>query len=56
VTASPLGLLVVHTDQGVVGSSMIFTYTPAALGPCAKLLRNLEAPVQGRSVAPVVIW
>jgi hypothetical protein len=34
---------------------MVFTYTPAALKPTAKLLDNLEAMVKGELLAPVEI-
>jgi mandelate racemase len=35
VTESPLVLTDVATEDGVVGHSMVFTYTPAALKPAA---------------------
>ncbi len=56
VTASPLVLLRVRTDSGEVGSSMIFTYTPAAQKPCADLIRNCEALVAGQELAPSAIF
>jgi mandelate racemase len=55
VTASPLVLLSVHTDAGVVGHSITFTYTPAALGPTAALMKNLEPLVAGQSLAPAAL-
>ncbi|MES2999751.1 MAG: enolase C-terminal domain-like protein [Pseudomonadota bacterium] len=56
VTASPLVLLSVHTDEGLVGSSVIFTYTPAAQRPCAELMRNCEALVVGQDLAPAAVF
>ena len=35
VADSPLVLTDAVTDTGVIGRSMVFTYTPAALGPTA---------------------
>ncbi len=52
VTASPLVLLTVQTDEGVAGHSITFTYTDAALKPTADLLRNLEGLVAGQALAP----
>ena len=52
VAESPLVLTDVQTDAGVVGHSMVFTYTPAALGPTAELIRNLEPLLKGEPVAP----
>jgi mandelate racemase len=56
VEASPLVLLTVHTDAGVQGHSITFTYTPAALQPTAELMRNCEALVQGQPLAPATLW
>jgi len=55
VTASPLVLLTVHTDAGVQGHSITFTYTEAALRPTADLLRNFEAWVSGKPLAPETV-
>ncbi|MGO9397139.1 MAG: enolase C-terminal domain-like protein [Xanthobacteraceae bacterium] len=52
---SPLVLTDVHTDNGVVGHSVVFTYTPAALKPTAELIRNLETLVKGEPLAPIEI-
>jgi mandelate racemase len=52
VTESPLVLTDVTTSEGVVGHSILFTYTAAALGPTAELVRNLEALLKGEQVAP----
>src|SRR5258708_14528284 len=40
VAESPLVLTDATTDDGLVGHSMVFTYTPAALKPPAELIRN----------------
>jgi mandelate racemase len=55
VKDSPLVLLTLHTDQGVSGQSLIFTYTPAALRPTGDLLRQLEPLVIDRTLAPSTI-
>jgi mandelate racemase len=52
VGESPLVLVDVGTDEGVAGHGMVFTYTPAALGPTAELIRNLEPLVKGEALAP----
>jgi mandelate racemase len=43
------------TDDGIVGHSMLFTYTSAALKPTAELIRNFAALIQGASLAPTEI-
>ena len=53
VTESPLILTDVLGDDGVVGHSVIFTYTTAALKPTADLIRNLEGLFLGTEMAPV---
>jgi mandelate racemase len=55
ITGSPLVLTDVLTDAGVVGHSLIFTYTTAALEPTAQLIENLEAWIQGEPIAPAEI-
>ena len=52
VADSPLVLTDVTTDDGTVGHSVVFTYTPAALGPTAELIRNLEPLIAGEPLAP----
>jgi mandelate racemase len=56
VAGSPLVLLSVHTDAGVVGHSITFTYTPAALKPTADLMRNCEPLLAGQALAPAALW
>ena len=53
VSESPLVLTDVITDDGVVGHSLVFTYTPAALKPTAELIRNMEALIKDDPLAPV---
>ncbi|CAB5159542.1 Mandelate racemase (EC [Olavius algarvensis associated proteobacterium Delta 3] len=55
VRESPLVLTDVITDSGIIGHSIIFTYTPAALKPTAELIRNCEALVKGDDLAPAEI-
>lgn len=52
ITESPLVLTDAITDAGVVGHSLVFTYTPAALKPTAELIRNFEPLVKGEILAP----
>lgn len=55
VSASPLALLSISTDEGVQGHGIVFTYTPAALKPTAELIRNLEPLVAGQALAPATL-
>ena len=55
ITESPLVLTDVTADDGTVGHGMVFTYTTAALGPTAELIRNLEPLIKGDPLAPVEI-
>lgn len=52
VSESPLVLVDIETDEGIVGHSMVFTYTRAALKPTADLLRELEIFIVGSPLAP----
>src|SRR5688500_5265358 len=52
ITESPLVLTDVITDQGVVGHSVVFTYTTLALKPTAELIQNLETLIKGDDLAP----
>ena len=49
VAESPLVLTDVVTDDGVVGHSIVFTYTTAALEPTAELVQNMERARHGRA-------
>ena len=53
IVESPLVLTDVTTDQGVVGHSYVFCYTPLALKPVALLLKSLEALIAGQPLAPL---
>ena len=55
VSESPLVLTDIVTDAGVVGHSVVFTYTRAALKPTLQLIQNLEPLIKGQAVAPVVV-
>ena len=52
ITVSPLVLLTVHTDAGVQGHSITFSYSPVALKPLGELMKNLEPLVTGQPLAP----
>jgi mandelate racemase len=53
ITESPLVLTDLITDENVTGHSIIFTYTRAALGPAADLVRNLAPLLLGETLAPL---
>jgi mandelate racemase len=55
ITESPLVLTDVIAEDGTVGHSIVFTYTPAALKPTADLIRNLETLVRAEPLAPGAI-
>ncbi|MDH5539417.1 MAG: mandelate racemase, partial [Rhizobacter sp.] len=52
VTAAPLALIDLLTEEGVTGSTYLFCYTPLALKPVAELLANLAVSIKGDRVAP----
>ena len=52
VSESPLVLTDIVTDDGVVGHSIVFTYTRAALKPTAELLKAMEPLVKNHPIAP----
>jgi len=52
VAVSPLVLLSVHTDAGVPGHSITFSYSPAALKPLGDLMKNFEPLAAGQALAP----
>jgi mandelate racemase len=56
VEIAPLALLTVHTDAGVQGHSMTFSYSPGALQPLGELIRNIEPLVAGQPLAPATLW
>lgn len=52
VLESPLVLTDIVTEDGIVGHSMVFTYTRTALKPTADLLKGLEPLIRGLPLAP----
>lgn len=52
ISESPLVLTDAITEDGIVGHSVVFTYTLAALKPTADLILNLESLIKGDSLAP----
>ena len=56
VTAAPLLLVDLETEQGVTGRSFLFCYLPAAAPAIARLLEHIEGVVKGRPVSPVELW
>lgn len=50
---APLVLVDLTTEEGVVGRSYVLSYTPLALHPLARMIRNLDELLAGRAVAPV---
>jgi mandelate racemase len=55
VSESPLVLTDITTEDGLVGYSIVFTYTPAALKPTADLIRNVGELIKGEPLAPATI-
>src|SRR6478735_1453280 len=55
VAVSPLVLLTVATDAGVMGHSITFSYSPAAHKPLGDLMKNLEPLAVGKPLAPVAL-
>jgi mandelate racemase len=55
MTTTPLALVDVRTAEGVVGRSYVRCYTPLALDPLVRLLRNVGALLAGSPGAPAVV-
>ena len=55
IKTCPLVLIDLQTEEGIVGHSYVFCYTPMALEPVAGLVRSLETVIRGDSVAPIAI-
>ena len=53
IPAAPLVLIDIESDQGVVGRSYIFAYTPKMLAPLVSLFGELRDGLIGASAAPV---
>jgi len=56
VTAAPLLLVDLETEEGITGRSYLFCYLPAAAPAIAKLLEHIEGAVKGKPVSPVELW
>jgi len=55
VAESPLVLTDVVCDDGSVGHSLVFTYTPAALKPVAELVSGFSEWIKGDTAAPYAV-
>jgi mandelate racemase len=55
VSISPLVLIDLVTEEGIVGHSYVFPYMGLALKPVADLVRNLEPLVRGESLHPAAL-
>lgn len=53
VATSPLVLVDLHLDNGIVGHSYLFTYTPLALESTRLLVQSLGAELVGKPLAPL---
>lgn len=53
VASASLVLVDLLTEEGITGRTYVFTYTPAALAPTARLIQNLEAMIAGDPVSSV---
>jgi mandelate racemase len=56
VTAAPLLLVDLETEEGVTGRSYLFCYLPAAAAAIVKILEHIESVVKGQPVSPVELW
>ena len=56
VTAAPLLLIDLDTQEGVTGRAYLFCYLRAAAPAIAKVLEEVERVVQGEAVAPLDLW
>ncbi len=52
IPKAPLVLIDIETDQGIIGRSYIFTYTPMALGPAVQLIEAIGENIVGKGVVP----
>jgi mandelate racemase len=55
VFTAPLVLTDLWTEEGIIGSSYVFCYTPLALGAVAQLLERFEPLIKGHRVVPVAL-
>ncbi|MCM3563063.1 enolase C-terminal domain-like protein [Hydrogenophaga intermedia] len=55
IRVAPLCLIDLRTEEGVVGHTYLFCYTPLVLKPVCELLMNLDPLLRGVSAAPLEI-
>ena len=55
ILVAPLVLLDLVTEEGVIGTSYVFCYTPDALKPVAQAAANIGAALAGDAVVPFEI-
>lgn len=55
IAESPLVLTEIHTDAGVIGRSIVFTYTPVALKPVADLIENMAPLIEQKPLTPAAL-
>jgi mandelate racemase len=55
IVESPLVLVDVTADDGIVGHAYVFCYATLALVPMARLVKNLEPLIAGQPLAPLAI-
>lgn len=53
MSSTPLVLIDVWTQEGIIGRSYVRCYTPVALQPLVQLVANLEELLKGESAAPL---
>jgi mandelate racemase len=56
MTAAPLLLIDLETEEGITGRSYVWGYFPAALPAIAKILEEVERVVKGERFAPLELW
>jgi len=55
IPSAPLLLIDIGTDQGIVGRSYLFAYTPTVLAPLVRLAAEISGELVGQPVVPVDI-
>ncbi|NYS76511.1 MULTISPECIES: enolase C-terminal domain-like protein [Halomonadaceae] len=55
VSTSPLVLIDLHTNAGIVGHAYLFAYTPMALPALVDILKELESSLEGQQLEPYTI-
>ena len=56
ITAAPLLLIDLETEEGIAGRSYLFCYLRAAARPLATMLDEIATMVKGDRVAPADLW